>query len=90
MLRITDMCRLLPPLLMLMLSYFTFQETQAKSVKAAEKTGNFMDDEQWLSTISQYSRKLKHWNRFRDVSPPGVDGEDAGHCGRVDALTQRL
>uniref|UniRef100_A0A3P8UW94 Testican-2 n=1 Tax=Cynoglossus semilaevis TaxID=244447 RepID=A0A3P8UW94_CYNSE len=66
MLRITDMCRLLPPLLMLMLSGFTFQETQAKSVKAAEKTGNFMDDEQWLSTISQYSRKLKHWNRFRD------------------------
>ncbi|CAF95520.1 unnamed protein product, partial [Tetraodon nigroviridis] len=24
--------------------------------------------EGWLSTISQYSRKIKHWNRFRDVS----------------------
>ncbi|XP_061693249.1 testican-2 isoform X5 [Syngnathoides biaculeatus] len=37
-----------------------------RSVKEAEKTGNFMEDEQWLSTISQYSRKIKHWNRFRD------------------------
>ncbi|KAF0025532.1 hypothetical protein F2P81_022413 [Scophthalmus maximus] len=27
-----------------------------------------MEDEQWLSTISQYSRKLKHWNRFRDAA----------------------
>lgn len=34
---------------------------------AADKPGgNFMEDEQWLSTISQYSRKIKHWNRFRD------------------------
>ncbi|AWP17843.1 putative testican-2-like [Scophthalmus maximus] len=33
----------------------------------AGKAGNFMEDEQWLSTISQYSRKLKHWNRFRDL-----------------------
>lgn len=32
------------------------------------KAGNFMEDKQWLSTISQYSRKTKHWNRFRDVS----------------------
>ncbi|TRY95941.1 hypothetical protein DNTS_001948 [Danionella cerebrum] len=36
--------------------------------KEAAKAGNFMEDEQWLSTISQYSRKIKHWNRFRDVS----------------------
>lgn len=35
---------------------------------AVEKGGNFMEDEQWLATISQYSRKIKHWNRFRDVS----------------------
>lgn len=35
---------------------------------AVEKSGNFMEDEQWLATISQYSRKIKHWNRFRDVS----------------------
>uniref|UniRef100_A0A8C2WN07 Testican-2 n=1 Tax=Cyclopterus lumpus TaxID=8103 RepID=A0A8C2WN07_CYCLU len=40
--------------------------TDVKNVKEGEKTGNFMEDEQWLSTISQYSRKIKHWNRFRD------------------------
>ncbi|XP_076855757.1 testican-2-like [Brachyhypopomus gauderio] len=38
----------------------------AKTGKEAENAGNFMEDEQWLSTISQYSRKIKHWNRFRD------------------------
>lgn len=39
---------------------------EVKTVKEPGKTGNFMEDEQWLSTISQYSRKIKHWNRFRD------------------------
>ncbi|ROI83783.1 Testican-2 [Anabarilius grahami] len=30
--------------------------------------GNFMEDEQqWLSTVHQYSRTVKHWNRFRDA-----------------------
>lgn len=43
-------------------------QVDVKSGKEAEKAGNFMEDEQWLSTISQYSRKIKHWNRFRDVS----------------------
>ncbi|CAB1416741.1 unnamed protein product [Pleuronectes platessa] len=43
-------------------------QVDVKSAKDAGKAGNFMEDEQWLSTISQYSRKLKHWNRFRDVS----------------------
>ncbi|XP_068807091.1 testican-2 isoform X2 [Struthio camelus] len=33
---------------------------------AGESPGNFMEDEQWLSSISQYSGKIKHWNRFRD------------------------
>jgi len=33
--------------------------------------GNFLEDEQqWLSTVHQYSRTVKHWNRFRDVSFP--------------------
>uniref|UniRef100_A0A4W6EZW1 Testican-2 n=1 Tax=Lates calcarifer TaxID=8187 RepID=A0A4W6EZW1_LATCA len=44
-----------------------------KSGKEAGKAGNFMEDEQWLSTISQYSRKIKHWNRFRDVSSVSSD-----------------
>uniref|UniRef100_A0A3P8WGI8 Testican-2 n=1 Tax=Cynoglossus semilaevis TaxID=244447 RepID=A0A3P8WGI8_CYNSE len=43
-------------------------QVDVKSGKDAGKAGNFIGDEQWLSTISQYSRKLKHWNRFRDVS----------------------
>lgn len=61
----TDAFCLLVPLAML-----AGRSVQAdvKSVKEAENTGNFMEDEQWLSTISQYSRKIKHWNRFRDVS----------------------
>uniref|UniRef100_A0A667XRC1 SPARC (osteonectin), cwcv and kazal like domains proteoglycan 2 n=1 Tax=Myripristis murdjan TaxID=586833 RepID=A0A667XRC1_9TELE len=41
-------------------------QADVKSGKEGEKSGNFMEDEQWLSTISQYSRKIKHWNRFRD------------------------
>ncbi|XP_053737597.1 testican-2-like [Synchiropus splendidus] len=41
-------------------------QVDVKSGKDAQKAGNFMEDEQWLSTISQYSRKMKHWNRFRD------------------------
>ena len=67
MVEMTDIVCLLVPLLMLPGSAL---QSDAKSVKEAEKTGNFMEDEQWLSTISQYSRKIKHWNRFRDVSPP--------------------
>ncbi|KAM6896833.1 testican-2 [Xenentodon cancila] len=43
-------------------------QVDLQSGKEAGKAGNFMEDEQWLSTISQYSRKIKHWNRFRDVS----------------------
>lgn len=43
-------------------------QVDAKSGKEAARVGNFMEDQQWLSTISQYSRKTKHWNRFRDVS----------------------
>ncbi|XP_077092914.1 testican-2 isoform X1 [Siphateles boraxobius] len=58
-----DLGCLLVPLLMLV--RFSVQ-VDVKSGKEAEKTGNFMEDEQWLSTISQYSRKIKHWNRFRD------------------------
>ncbi|XP_059422088.1 testican-2-like [Carassius carassius] len=63
MLWMNDLGCLLVPLLMLV--RFSVQ-VDAKSGKEAEKTGNFMEDEQWLSTISQYSRKIKHWNRFRD------------------------
>ncbi|XP_010009462.1 PREDICTED: testican-3-like [Nestor notabilis] len=29
--------------------------------------GNFLDNDKWLSTVSQYDRD-KYWNKFRDVS----------------------
>ncbi|MCJ8738689.1 hypothetical protein PDJAM_G00038560 [Pangasius djambal] len=46
-----------------------------RSGKEPDNTGgNFLEDEQWLSTISQYSRKIKHWNRFRDVSYSQLPG----------------
>ncbi|XP_061045607.1 testican-1 isoform X2 [Eubalaena glacialis] len=32
---------------------------------AAPNNGNFLDNDQWLSTVSQYDRD-KYWNRFRD------------------------
>lgn len=42
-------------------------QVDVKSGKeTAGKAGNFMEDEQWLSTISQYGKRAKHWNRFRD------------------------
>ncbi|XP_047208474.1 testican-2 isoform X1 [Girardinichthys multiradiatus] len=63
MVEMSDMVCLLVPLLMFAGSTF---QAEDKSVRDAEKSGNFMEDEQWLATISQYSRKIKHWNRFRD------------------------
>lgn len=68
MLEVSGVVRVLVPLLMLTRCAC---QADARSVEEAEKTGNFMEDEQWLSTISQYSRKIKHWNRFRDVSVAG-------------------
>ncbi|XP_052468851.1 testican-2 [Carassius gibelio] len=63
MVGMNDLGCLLVPLLMLVR---VSVQVDVKSGKEPEKTGNFMEDEQWLSTISQYSRKIKHWNRFRD------------------------
>ncbi|XP_007899535.2 testican-1 isoform X1 [Callorhinchus milii] len=28
--------------------------------------GNFLDNEKWLSTVSQYDKQLRYWNKFRD------------------------
>lgn len=50
--------------------------------KEVENTGNFMEDEQWLSSINQYSGKIKHWNRFRDVSAHRGEGRGS-HTGKV-------
>lgn len=40
---------------------------------AGPNNGNFLDNDQWLSTVSQYERD-KYWNRFRDVSTRGPAG----------------
>eukprot|EP00063_Salmo_salar_P035758 XP_014010593.1 PREDICTED: testican-2-like isoform X2 [Salmo salar] len=63
MMGMTELGCLFVPLMMLV--GFTLQ-AEINNGKQEEKTANFMEDEHWLSTISQYSRKIKHWNRFRD------------------------
>uniref|UniRef100_A0A8C5J828 SPARC (osteonectin), cwcv and kazal like domains proteoglycan 3 n=1 Tax=Junco hyemalis TaxID=40217 RepID=A0A8C5J828_JUNHY len=30
-------------------------------------SGNFLDDKQWLTTVSQYDKEVGQWNKFRDV-----------------------
>uniref|UniRef100_A0A671XW55 SPARC (osteonectin), cwcv and kazal like domains proteoglycan 2 n=1 Tax=Sparus aurata TaxID=8175 RepID=A0A671XW55_SPAAU len=59
-------------------------QVDVKSGKEAGKAGNFMEDEQWLSTISQYSRKIKHWNRFRDDDYIKNTEENTGSDETVD------
>ncbi|XP_010887387.2 testican-2 isoform X2 [Esox lucius] len=63
MMGMTDLGCFLVPVMMLV---GCTMQAEIMSEKEAEKTGNFMEDEHWLSTISQYNRKIKHWNRFRD------------------------
>ncbi|XP_036842766.1 testican-2 isoform X1 [Oncorhynchus mykiss] len=63
MVGMTELGCLFVPVMMLV--GFTLQ-AEINNGKEEEKKGNFMEDEHWLSTISQYSRKIKHWNRFRD------------------------
>ncbi|KAJ3610166.1 hypothetical protein NHX12_022260 [Muraenolepis orangiensis] len=87
---------LLVPFLVLMCSATNRHQTAAKSLEPAEKKGNFMEDEKWLSTISQYSRKIKHWNRFRDDdyvrSWDETQGSDEKSCTGQDLadLGERL
>ncbi|XP_078496564.1 testican-2-like [Lissotriton helveticus] len=72
---------LLPLLLPLLLGPAAGAEGEAPAREAGESTGNFMEDEQWLSSISQYSGKIKHWNRFRDLAGgrQGLNAEGGGN-----------
>ncbi|XP_009582646.1 PREDICTED: testican-1-like [Fulmarus glacialis] len=36
-------------------------------ITSTSNHGNFLDNDKWLSTVSQYD-KDKYWNKFRDVS----------------------
>lgn len=51
---------------------------------AALNNANFLDNDQWLSTVSQYDRD-KYWNRFRDVSTAatlsGVENRGSSEAG---------
>ncbi|ERE80785.1 testican-3 isoform 1 [Cricetulus griseus] len=41
---------------------------------AALNNANFLDNDQWLSTVSQYDRD-KYWNRFRDTTLLALSSE---------------
>lgn len=47
--------------------------------------GNFLDDKQWLTTISQYDKEVGQWNKFRDVSDcaPPAAAAARGAVGRL-------
>ncbi|XP_048843711.1 testican-2 [Brienomyrus brachyistius] len=81
MIGMRDLAYLLVPILILVRSSM---QGEVKSGKEAENAGNFMEDEQWLSTISQYSRKIKHWNRFRDDDYIRTLDENQGSEESVD------
>nr|XP_033799598.1 testican-2 isoform X2 [Geotrypetes seraphini] len=53
-------------LLLLLLVPLARAQADAKGEAQTPAPGNFMEDEKWLASISQYSGKIKHWNRFRD------------------------
>ncbi|KAI5178948.1 Testican-1 [Manis pentadactyla] len=58
---------------------------------AGPNHGNFLDNDQWLSTVSQYDRD-KYWNRFRDVLPSPRISEplDSPLCGQVSRASELL
>lgn len=38
-------------------------------LSGSSDNGHFLDNDKWLTTVSQYDRE-KYWNKFRDVSAP--------------------
>lgn len=73
-----------------------FLQAESRQVEAlgggAGPNGNFLDNDQWLSTVSQYDPD-KYWNRFRDVSTASLalrEGglSEGGSGGRGRGLVQ--
>ncbi|XP_032868439.1 testican-2 [Amblyraja radiata] len=53
---------LLTPLLLLLAAAAEDKESPEKG----GKKGNFLEDEEWLASVSPYSTQIRNWNRFRD------------------------
>ncbi|XP_038628198.1 testican-1 isoform X2 [Tachyglossus aculeatus] len=54
------------PRIMVIVAWCVLQaESRHPDLPAANPHGNFLDNDRWLSTVSQYD-KDKYWNKFRD------------------------
>lgn len=54
----------------LVLAAWCFLQVESRHpevITSSSSRGNFLDNDKWLSTVSQYDRD-KYWNKFRDVS----------------------
>lgn len=55
---------------MLVIAAWCFLQVESRHpeiITSNSNHGNFLDNDKWLSTVSQYDRD-KYWNKFRDVS----------------------
>ena len=55
-----------------MIAAWCFLQVESRHPEIITNNGNhgdFLDNDKWLSTVSQYE-KDKYWNKFRDVSTP--------------------
>uniref|UniRef100_A0A8C4VZS5 Testican-1 n=1 Tax=Gopherus evgoodei TaxID=1825980 RepID=A0A8C4VZS5_9SAUR len=50
-----------------------------ETLPSHHSNGNFLDNDKWLSTVSQYERD-KYWNKFRDVSTSFFSKAPAFQC----------
>ncbi|KAI6076978.1 Testican-1 isoform X1 [Aix galericulata] len=55
----------------LVLAAWCFLQVESRHpevITSSSSRGNFLDNDKWLSTVSQYDRD-KYWNKFRDYNP---------------------
>ncbi|XP_043369254.1 testican-3 isoform X6 [Dermochelys coriacea] len=43
-----------------------YSQGLAAAAAGRSDPGNFLDDKQWLTTVSQYDKEVGQWNKFRD------------------------